>query len=129
MDLFTSSWDACLYPVNGASNTGVASLSCIWIVLQNIINASLVLAGIIAVFLIVFSGVQYVTSGGDKEKVDNARKRLTYAIIGLIFIFMSFLIINFIAQFTGVDPDQLRRPPSEQEGFEENPLSTEESGI
>lgn len=120
MDLFTSSWDACLYPAEGASNTGVASLSCIWIVLQNVVNASLVLAAVIAVFLIVFSGVQYITSGGDKEKVDSARKRLTFAIIGLIFIFLSFVIINFIAQFTGVDSKQLTSPPSEQGEFEEN---------
>lgn len=120
MDLFTSSWDSCLEPAGGASTAGVAKLSCIWIVLQNIINASLVLAGVIAVFLIVYSGIQYITSGGDKEKVDHARKRLTYAIIGLIFIFMSFMIINFIATFTGVEKSQLISPPSEQQEFNSN---------
>lgn len=110
MDLFTQDWGSC-FEGNVATGEGVARLTCIWVVLENVINASLVLAAVIAVFLIVYSGVQYVTSSGDKEKVDNARKRLTYAIIGLIFIFLSFLIINFISQFTGVDVEQLTGPP------------------
>ena len=112
MELFTKDWGSCVQSVDGSA-TGVASLSCIWIVLQNVINASLVVAGVVAVFLIVYAGFQYVTSSGDKEKVDNARKRLTYAIIGLVFIFLSFMIINFIAQVTGVDIKQLASPPGQ----------------
>lgn len=79
--------------------------------LQNVINAALVLSAVVAVFLIIYSGFQYVTSSGDKEKVDAARKRLTYAIIGLVFIIMSYTIILFISQFTGVGVNQLLSPP------------------
>lgn len=110
MELFTQDWSSC-FQGDVTTGEGVARLSCIWIVLGNVINASLVLAGVIAVFLIVYSGVQYITSGGDKEKVDHARKRLTYAIIGLIFIFMSFFFLSLISQFTGVGLDQLTTPP------------------
>lgn len=99
MNLFTQNWDACF---KGDVNTEAPPLSCIWIALSNIVNAALVLAGVVAVFLIVWAGFQYVTSNGDKEKVDGARKRMTYAIIGLVFIIMSFIIVKFIEQFTGV---------------------------
>lgn len=113
MDLFTKDWGSCVQPIpDQASGTGVATLSCVWVVLQNVINAALFLSAVVAVFLIIYSGFQYVTSSGDKEKVDNARKRLTYAIIGLVFIILSYLIIVFISQFTGVGIDQLSSPPS-----------------
>lgn len=111
MDLFTQDWASCLDTSADPTGTGVAKLSCAWIALQNVINAALVLSALVAVFLIIYSGIQYVTSGGDKEKVDNARKRLTYAIIGLIVIIFSFAIVNFIAQFTGLDSNQLIQPP------------------
>lgn len=113
MDLspFTKDWGSCVQKIEGSDGAGVPTLGCIWVVLSNVINAALVLSGVVAIFLIIWAGFQYVTSSGDKEKVDAARKRLTYAIIGLIFIFMSFFIINFIATFTGVDINQISAPP------------------
>lgn len=110
MNLFTKDWSSC-FAGDVRTGEGVATLSCIWVVLQNVINAALVLAGVVAVFLIIYSGFQYVTSNGDKEKVDAARKRLTYAIIGLVFIIFSYGIVLFISQLTGVSKGQLLSPP------------------
>lgn len=127
MNLFTQEWGSCLFVPPG-SQIGpdghpiqIATLSCIWVVISNVVNAALALSAVVAVFLIVYAGFQYVTSGGDKEKVDSARKRLTYAIIGLVFIFLSFLVIKFISQFTGVGINQLTQPPGVQNGFTPNP--------
>lgn len=109
MNLFTKDWSAC-YGGGGVDPNTPPQLSCLWIVLQNVINAALVLAGLVAVFLIIWAGIQYVMSSGDKEKVDGARKRMTYAIIGLVFIIMSFTLLRFISNFTGVGLDQLTSP-------------------
>ena len=92
----TVDWGSCL------SNGDIATLACIPVVLQNIINFLLMFAGVIALFLIVYSGIKFVTSSGDPQRVESARKTLTYAIIGFVFILLSFFVINFIAQFTGV---------------------------
>lgn len=113
MNLFTRDWGSCVKEIPGQEGTGVATISCIWIALQNIINAALVLSAVAAVFLIIYSGIQYVTSNGDKEKVDGARKRLTYAIIGLVFILLSFTFINLFSQLTGVGLNQLTAPPGQ----------------
>ena len=83
-------------------NTGVATLECIPVVVQNVINALVVIAGIVAVFMIIWAGYKYVMSEGDAEKISSARKTLIYAIVGLIFIFLSFVFLNVIAEFTGV---------------------------
>lgn len=91
-----SDWGSCV-------KDGVATLACIPIVLQNIINSLIVIAGIVAVFFIVFAGYKFAMSEGDTEKITSARKTLIYAIVGLVFIFLSFVIINVIAKFTGVE--------------------------
>lgn len=54
------------------------------------------LSGGIALILIIFSGYQLMASGGNPEKVKEARERLTSAIVGLIFIIFSFAIFQTI---------------------------------
>jgi hypothetical protein len=88
-------WNNCL--VNG-----VATLNCVPVVFTLIINAALTFAGVVALFMIIYSGFRFVTSGGDPKGVENAKKTLTWAIIGLILILLSFGIINFLSVLTGV---------------------------
>lgn len=92
-------WGSCLEVIDGKT---VATLKCIPVVFQNIVSAALLFAGIVAVILIIISGIKFLTSGGDPKQVEGARHTLTYAIIGLIVILFSFAIINLIADITGV---------------------------
>ena len=94
-------WSKCL-------EGDVATLRCIPIVIQNIINAALIFAGIVALILIIYSGIKFIQSKGDPQGVDAAKKTLTYAIIGLIIVFLSFFILNILAEVTGID--QLTNP-------------------
>ncbi len=80
---------------------GIATLQCIPIVFNNIVNWALIFAGISALFLIIYSGIKYIRSGGDQEKIKSARETLMYAIIGLIIILMSFAIVKGIGIITG----------------------------
>lgn len=73
-------------------------------VLQLIFTFAFMLAGIIAVAFVIYAGIQWITSAGDKEKIQKARARLTYAIIGLIVAVSSFLIIGTIATLSGANP-------------------------
>lgn len=97
-------WDPCLETVKNANGTEdkVATLQCVPIVLGNIINAALIFSGLVALIFIILSGIKLVTSGGDPKQVEGARKTMTWAIIGLVIIFTSFLIINVISHVTGV---------------------------
>ena len=91
-----SDWGSCVSP------EGVATIACIPVVVQNVINALIVIAGIVAVFMIIYAGYKFVMSEGDPEKISNARKTLIYAIGGLIFIFLSFFLLQTISNLTGV---------------------------
>ena len=80
---------------------GVATLQCIPAVFSNVVDWAFGLAGLTAVFFIIFAGFKFLTSGGDPKQVDGARKTLTYAIAGLIIVFISFAIIKLIGTVTG----------------------------
>ena len=89
-------WDSCL------ENGDVATLACIPIIIKNVVTAALVFAGIIAVALIIFAGAKYITSKGDQAKIDSAKKTITWAVVGLLIIFLSFFFVNLISTLTGV---------------------------
>jgi len=93
-------WGNCLVSTGGVND--IATLGCIVPVFQNIVIAVLTFSGIVAVFFIIFAGIKFVTSGGDPKAVEGARKTLTFAIVGLIVVLLSFFIIYIIGQITHV---------------------------
>lgn len=54
---------------------------------------------IMALGFLIYAGVQWVTSEGDKQKLQTARDSVKYTVLGLIIIFVSFLFINILAYF------------------------------
>ena len=82
---------------------GIASLRCIPFVFGNIVYALLMFVGTVAVILLVYAGIKFITSGGDPKKVAGARQIITYALIGLVLVISSFLIIALISYSTGVE--------------------------
>lgn len=60
-------------------------------------------AGVALFIMLLVGGFKYLTSGGDPKAVEEAQKTLTYAIGGLILIALSYLILVFIGNFTGVN--------------------------
>ena len=54
------------------------------------------LSAFLAFFWFVWGAFQYILAGGDKEHIASARKRMTWAIVGLIFILLSFTIAKFV---------------------------------
>lgn len=56
------------------------------------------IAGIAAIFIIIISGVRYMTSGGDTQKVAAAKGTLIGAIVGLVIIVLAQTIITFVVR-------------------------------
>jgi hypothetical protein len=61
-----------------------------------IVNYFLTFLGIVAVMMIIFGGVTYVTAAGKQESIDNAKKIILYALLGIIIILLSFAIVNTV---------------------------------
>ena len=65
-------------------------------VLDNITNIVASIAGGAAVILIIIGGLRYVTSGGEAEKVANAKKTVMNALIGIAVIVLARALIDFV---------------------------------
>ena len=65
-------------------------------ILQYAINLVLYASGSVAVFFLVLGGVRYITSYGDQERMDGAKKTIKYAVIGLLAIILSYAIVTNI---------------------------------
>lgn len=63
------------------------------------INLMFSIAIIIAVVVLVISGMQWITSRGDPVKIQAAKSRMTYGVIGLVVVILSFVIVSLIYTF------------------------------
>jgi len=52
------------------------------------------LVGGIAVLFIIWGGILYVTSSGNKDRAEQAKQTLTYAVLGLIVIVLAKVILS-----------------------------------
>jgi len=61
-----------------------------------IVNYFLTFLGVLAVIMIIYGGVTYVTAAGKDEAVGNAKKIIMYALVGIIIVLLSFALVNTI---------------------------------
>ena len=61
-----------------------------------IISYFLGFLGLLATIMVIYGGMQYVTSAGNDEAVGKAKKIILYAVIGIIVILLSFVIVNAV---------------------------------
>ena len=61
-----------------------------------IISIALGFIGVLFLILIIYSGYQWMTAGGNEETVTKAKKRITEAAIGLIIILAAWLLTFFV---------------------------------
>lgn len=60
-------------------------------------------ATLLSLTFLVWGGLSWILSGGDKTKVLAARNRIVYAIIGLVICFLAFAIVSFIGTIFQVE--------------------------
>lgn len=68
----------------------------IYALLQFVINFMIRLLAVLAVLAIIFSGIQYASSGGNPEGLKSAKNRLTNAVVGLILLSLMFVILHIL---------------------------------
>lgn len=66
--------------------------------ITEITSLLLFIAGAIAVIVIIYGGIRYVTSTGDATRVKQAKDTILYGIIGLVIAILAYSIVNFIIQ-------------------------------
>ncbi|QQS69110.1 hypothetical protein IPP75_04280 [Candidatus Saccharibacteria bacterium] len=79
--------DAAQNPLTGTSGT-----------LYKVSLIVAVIAGVAAVIVMIASGIRYMTSGGDSQKVSSAKNTMVGAIAGLVIIVLAQTIITFVVK-------------------------------
>jgi branched-subunit amino acid transport protein AzlD len=51
---------------------------------------------------IVISGYQWMTSGNQPQKLQSAQRNMTYAIVGMIIIFLAYWIVQILGRALGI---------------------------
>ena len=60
------------------------------------------IAGVLVFLFLLWGGIQYIFSQGNPKEVQNAQRRMTYAIIGLAVLILAFLVLQAIQTWTGI---------------------------
>jgi hypothetical protein len=53
-------------------------------------------AGVIFIIMLLYGGIQYLTSGGNEENSSKAKNTLTWAIVGIIIVTLAFVFVKYI---------------------------------
>lgn len=73
----------------------------------NVLNIFLTLLGVVALLMICVAGVRYITAQGDEGKIEQAKKTILYAVIGLIVVGLAAVTVNFTLGAAGISGAQL----------------------
>ncbi|MBU1202588.1 pilin [Patescibacteria group bacterium] len=60
------------------------------------IRGLLGISGALALFFLVWGGILWMTSSGNSERVKKGKDSIVWAILGLVVIFLSYIVINFV---------------------------------
>jgi hypothetical protein len=70
-------------------------------VINAVLSFVMVIAALLVLMYLVWGGIEWITSGGDKGKTESARNKITAAVIGLIILAASYAIFLLVLRFIG----------------------------
>lgn len=95
MDAYAFTIDSAIFPP--AAFTSLGEL------MTTIIQLLISIAAILSIIFIIVAGFNFITASGDEKKIASAKGTLTYAIVGLIAIILTFAVLRIVQYFLGSD--------------------------
>ena len=81
----------------------VATIQGFQCLVANILNVVLTIFAFVGFAMFIYAGVVLLLSGGQPSNFENAKNTLVYAVLGFVLAISSFVIINLISYFTGIN--------------------------
>ncbi len=69
--------------------------------LQNTFTLIFSVAALAVLVMMIWGGWEWITSGGNKDKIDAARKRIVNALIGLAILAIAFFVVRVVGNIIG----------------------------
>ena len=70
--------------------------------IPNLVTLGLIIGVLFFLFILIIGAIQWISSGGDKNALEEAKKKITNAIIGIIILFSVFALLKVIENFFGI---------------------------
>jgi hypothetical protein len=67
-----------------------------------IIKTALGIVGALALLMFIYGGFTWLTSGGSSDKIEKGRNILTWATIGMVVVFASYTLVDFLLRAFGL---------------------------
>lgn len=87
--------------VIGSTNTGAGYASSLGGFLSSMLTVVMAVAGLALLIMLLWGGISWITSGGDKSKAEEARSRITTAVIGIIVLAAAYALLLFVLKILG----------------------------
>ncbi len=84
-------------PTTGLCSPQLAKLNDIWLIGAAILELLLRISALLAVFIVLYSGIRYILSQGNPDQVQQAKNTLTNALVGLVIAIAATAVVTFIA--------------------------------
>lgn len=97
-----------------APKVGIDPKTPVGTILSNSLYIIVAVAALLVLVFLIIGAFNWITSGGDKEKVGGARKTIFAALIGLAILALSFLIVRVVGQFLNIDITGFKNVPTLQ---------------
>lgn len=72
-------------------------------VFTSVISVVVGLGFIVLLIMLILAGFKYLTSGGEPKAVTAAHQTVTWALLGILFMAIAWLVLLLIRAFTGID--------------------------
>lgn len=79
-------------------------------IISSVVLLLFIIAALLALFFLIWGGIKWILSGGDKSKVEAARSTIIAALIGLVVTFLSFFLLTFVLSIFGISLANLTLP-------------------
>lgn len=80
----------------GGNSIEIVAQNIVGTIANDVIKQVLGVVGILVLVLFLYAGIQYILAAGKPDAIKNANQTMKYSVIGILVVFASFIIINFI---------------------------------
>lgn len=82
--------------LNAGADCGKSTGPSVNNIIRTGINLLSLIAGVIAIVMIIIAGLKYIISSGDPKNIESSKNTLLYAIVGLVVVAFAQLIVRFV---------------------------------
>lgn len=94
--------DSITNPVLNSNLQGKTGLQFFQTFLPKLLTLGLIIGVLFFFFVLVVGAIQWISSGGDKNALEEAKHKITNAIVGIVILFSIFAILKLIENFFGI---------------------------